>query len=65
MIKALSIWGTVLACTLAGTFLAASNGYGIPQPSKNPMSIREGSMKTSSDGRQVRYFYGGGLHSGK
>ena len=65
MIKGLKLWGVLFSCTLGGAFYAASSGYGVPQPSKNPMSIREGSMKVTSDGRKARYFYGGGIHSGK
>lgn len=45
---------------------ASSSGFGLASPERNPPSIREGSVRTSSGGRaRVHYFTGGGPHGGK
>lgn len=46
----------------------SQNGVGLPRPVKSPVSIREGSVRTSTTGAgryRTRYFVGGGLHGGK
>lgn len=65
MIKAITIWGSLMGSLLAFTFHAAANGVGIAQPSKNPPSIREGSVKGTSSSMRTRFFVGGGLRGGK
>ncbi len=52
-ILALSVW-------------ASNRGVGLPQPEKEPISIREGSARPSTPGHhRTRYFIGGGIHRGK
>ena len=44
-------------------------GWGIPRPSKKPVSIREGSVRgvgtTGTRYPRTRYFSGGGMRGGK
>ena len=50
---------------LAGfTVYASKTGLGLSKPSKQPLSIREASVKGNGVNR-TRYFMGGGIHSGK
>ncbi len=51
------------------TTWASNIGLGVPQPEKNPLSIREDSargQRTGSGHYRTRYFFiGGGMHGGK
>lgn len=57
----------VMGLTFVGLSWASSRGLGIPQPTKEPVSIREGSPRGGTPGRafRPRYFIGGGVFSGK
>jgi len=57
----------ILMTGLLGASLWASLvGWGIPQPLKQPISIREASARQQTGaGSRVRYFIGGGLRGGK
>lgn len=51
---------------LGGAVWASSTGFGLPQPEKNPPSIREESVRISGTGHhRTRYFIGGGIRRGK
>ena len=69
MLRSTAVWSTLLSAGLGASYMAAANGAGIPQPDKQPMSVREGSVRgTGVTGRghyRTRYFVGGGLHGGK
>ncbi|MCB9852347.1 MAG: hypothetical protein H6819_04565 [Phycisphaerales bacterium] len=59
----------VMGLVLAGTALASSSGFGVPQPEKQPISIREGSARgngANSGSRRYRpVFISGGIFHGK
>ena len=53
---------------LAGTATwASTSGLGVPKPEKEPVSIREGSVRpgAASGYYATRYFLGGGSRGGK
>jgi len=51
---------------LTGTAMWAGRaGWGLTKPEKQPISIREGSVRTAGGFYRTRYFVGGGLHRGK
>jgi hypothetical protein len=57
----------VMGLVLGGAAYASSAGMGIPQPEKQPVSIREGSTRgpnNSGTNRRYRsvFMYGGFLH---
>ncbi len=66
MKKTIALAGIVLAL-LAVTVTASREGWGIPQPVKKPLSLREGSarLERRQGHHGTRYFVGGGLHRGK
>ncbi|MFW5751177.1 MAG: hypothetical protein ACOCZK_05970 [Planctomycetota bacterium] len=48
--------------------VASSRGWGLPRPARQPVSVREGSVRgasTSGSHYRSRYFIGGGFHGGK
>ncbi len=50
------------------TMVASNRGWGLPQPAKQPVSVREGSVRgggTAGAHYRSRYFIGGGFHGGK
>lgn len=59
----------VMGLGLAGSAWASSSGFGVPQPEKQPISIREGSARgngTSNSSRRYRpVFISGGIFHGK
>ena len=59
----------VMGLGLAGSAWASSSGFGVPQPEKQPISIREGSPRGDQTGnRSRRYrtvFIAGGIFHGK
>lgn len=57
---------TVVAVALLGlASWAGSTGFGLPNPDREPPSIREGSSRPAGMVGRPRYFAGGGIHSGK
>ena len=65
MKKSLFIWSAIFGLSTFGAINAAKNGFGLTKPSKQPMSIREGSVKSPTGSTRTRYFIGGGIHGGK
>lgn len=59
--------GMCLTVLTGSAFYAGRVGAGVPRPKKNPISIREGSVKgpLASGRSSVRYFQGGGFRGGK
>lgn len=59
----------VMGLSLAGTAWASSSGFGVPQPEKQPISIREGSARGNTTGNSSRryrsVFIAGGIYHGK
>ena len=58
----------VLGTMVAGSVWASVAGWGVPKPTKEPMSVREGSTRDQGNNRHGHYrhhFIGGGLHGGK
>jgi len=51
----------------SGAIWASKTGFGVPQPDKQPMSVRENSARMPRAGHyRTRYFFvGGGIHGGK
>ena len=66
-VKQSLLWTVVFTFLTGLTFLAARQGVGVTKPSKEPISIREGSTKSHSGSgrRSTRFFVGGGVHGGK
>ncbi len=65
--KATYIFAALMGTVTAGAGFASFSGMGLPQPKKNPRSIREGSVR-NPDGtwRRSAYFIrSGGIHGGK
>ena len=62
-------WSSILGVSAIMASGASANGSGLPTPSKQPVSVREGSVRgTGTNGHghyRTRYFIGGGLHGGK
>jgi len=62
-------WSSVFTVSAFMAVSASANGSGLPTPSKQPVSVREGSIRgTGTNGHghyRTRYFVGGGLHGGK
>lgn len=60
-------WILVVVMTLlTGTAIWAGHaGVGLEQPTKNPISIREQSVRGQTGRRPIRYFMLGGIHRGK
>lgn len=66
MNKGAAILAIIMGAALFGTSYASTKGIGVPQPDKEPPSIREGSVRTTGSGHyRTRYFVGGGLLYGK
>ncbi|MBT3378459.1 MAG: hypothetical protein HN742_01875 [Lentisphaerae bacterium] len=68
MSKGLPVLLLMMTGLTFGAFRASTSGYGVPQPMKKPVSIREGSVhpRTGRSGRhRSHYFVGGGFHGGK
>lgn len=68
MKRHLIIAGSCMFVLMIGTVWASKVGVGIPQPEKEPMSIREESARggaVRSGHHRTRYFIGGGFRSGK
>ncbi len=66
MMKTAIVWASVFSTSMVGTWSASANGWGMPKPDKQPVSIREGSKALSTSGNhKTRYFVGGGIHGGK
>jgi hypothetical protein len=62
---ALILAGAMVVVT-GGVIWASNVGFGVPQPSKQPVSIREGSQRPARAGvYRTHYFVGGGIHRGK
>ncbi|NOX59050.1 MAG: hypothetical protein GXP29_09365 [Planctomycetes bacterium] len=60
------ILGGVMLSILAGSVWASNRGVGLPQPEREPISIREDSARPLTGGHhRTRYFIGGGIHRGK
>ena len=61
------IYGSVCSAGMLGAGISSSQGYGVRQPEKSPVSVKEQSVRTSNGTivRRRRYFTGGGIHSGK
>lgn len=58
----------IMGLALAGTAVASSSGFGVPQPDKKPISIREESARGNTTGSSRRYrgvFIAGGIYHGK
>lgn len=56
----------VMLVLMAGTIWASTVGLWLPQPDKEPVSIREGSARPLGSGHHsTRYFVGGGIFGGK
>ena len=59
----------IMGLALAGSAVASSSGFGVPQPEKQPVSIREGSARGSAaaaGSRRYRsVFIAGGIYHGK
>ena len=65
MKKSLFIWSAIFGLSTFGAMTAAKQGFGLAKPMKEPMSIREGSIKGTNGHYRTRYFIGGGIHGGK
>lgn len=56
----------ILATVFGGVAIASNTGLGVPRPTLNPVSIREGSARGPGGGAGRRYrsvfMYGGYLH---
>lgn len=63
------ILGSVLGVLTLVSVWASSAGWGVPQPAKSPLSIREDSARGTrySSGHYRTHFFvgGGGVHYGK
>ncbi len=60
------ILGSVMLGILVGSVWASNHGLGLPQPGKEPISVREDSARPLTGGHhRTRYFIGGGIHHGK
>ena len=61
------VLGGCLVAASLGSMVASSAGWGVTQATKNPPSIREGSVKGKhGHRRRTSYFFiGGGLRGGK
>lgn len=58
--------GGIMLGLLAGSVWASNRGVGLPQPEKEPISIREDSARPLKRGHhRTRYFVGGGIFRGK
>ena len=57
----------LMGVATAGSMWGAAHGYGLSEPVKETLSVREGSGRTGGNGkvRGRRYIYGGGIHRGK
>jgi hypothetical protein len=59
----------IMGLALAGSAVASSRGFGVPQPEKQPISIREGSARGNASGNSSRryrsVFIAGGIYHGK
>ncbi len=59
--------GVMLLAAAAVTW-ASQRGIGLPQPARQPVSVREGSVRAPLSGaghHRTRYFVGGGMFAGK
>lgn len=67
MVKQIPILIGVMLVVVAGVVWASMTGFGVQKPYKKPISIREGSVRSSAGGQtsRTRYFVGGGIHRGK
>ncbi|MCA9254499.1 MAG: hypothetical protein KDA33_02630 [Phycisphaerales bacterium] len=68
MSKGAVILVAVMGLALAGSAWASSSGFGVPQPEKQPLSIREESARGDTSGGSRRYrpvFISGGVYHGK
>ena len=66
MTRGTIILSGVMLMLLAGTIWASTSGLWMPQPTKQPVSIREESARPLGSGhRSTRYFVGGGIFRGK
>ena len=63
--KGFIICAGILGAATISALSASKNGYGLTKPSKQPMSIREGSVKGADGRTRTRFFVGGGIHGGK
>ena len=50
----------IMIAILGVTAYASRSGWGVPQPDKEPLSIREGSVRTDTGRVRTRYFFMGG-----
>ena len=57
-------WPAFFIGTAGFAVYASKTGIGLSKPAKQPLSIREASVKGTGVHR-TRYFMGGGIHSGK
>jgi hypothetical protein len=60
------ILGVIMLGVLGGTVWASTTGLWLPQPTNEPVSIREDSARPLRAGHhRTRYFVGGGIYRGK
>ena len=66
MSKGLPILALLLAGSVVGIAQVSKKGVGVPEPAKDPVSIREKSVHRTTHGRhRTYYFMGGGPRYGK
>ena len=58
------LWAVMGVTTAFGIYTGRS-GFFVPKPTKDPVSIREGSVGGHGGRTRVHYFRGGGVHHGK
>ena len=63
MIRGARILAIVMVLSGVGSMWAAQSGAGLSEPTREALSVREDSKRTTKKGR--RYFHGGGHHRGK
>ena len=62
MIPSARILAILMGLSCMGSLWAAQSGFGLADPTREALSVREDSKRTHT-GR--RYFHGGGHHRGK
>ena len=58
------LWAGMGVATAVGVYTGRT-GFFVPPPTKDPVSIREGSVGGHGGRTRVHYFRGGGVHHGK
>ncbi len=59
------ILAAIMGVATVGSWWGSVRGVGLPEPTREPLSVREDSARRGGGGHGGRYLYGGGLHRGK